>query len=465
MKPTIVWFREDLRVADNPALTAAVELGQPVVAVVVRDEISPGIRPLGAASRWWLHHSIERLREELHDLGVTLVLRSGVTEAQITDIVEVLDAGAVFWNRRYALAEREMDAQLKTNLRDRGLLCTSYQASLLYEPWTVETGAGKPYTVFTPFYRNCLTKLAPRTPISRPSARQIPGSAEVTSVASDDLASWNLLPTGFDWAQGLRKRWHPGSSGAHKRLQDFLENGLESYAEGRNYPAKPFTSELSAHLRWGEISPFEIWHITEAAVASRPELRAPADAFIREVIWREFSYHLLFHWPDLATANFNKRFDAFPWQPLDEEKFSAWKRGRTGIPLVDAGMRELWQTGYMHNRVRMVAASFLTKNLMIDWREGERWFWETLVDADPANNPASWQWVAGCGADAAPYFRIFNPELQAKKFDPQSEYIAKWVPEAVSADLAIETHYSPIIDLRDSRNVALDAYKSMTSQA
>jgi deoxyribodipyrimidine photo-lyase len=460
MKPTIVWLREDLRVADNPALTEAVKLGAPVVAVFVLDEVSQGIRPLGAASKWWLHHSLESLSADLKRLGFEFILKRGAAEEVINALADQLSAGAVLWNRRYSLPERESDAQLKTSLRAAGVNCQSYQASLLYEPWTIETGAGKPYSVFTPFYKACLTKLTPRFPLPEADGRGRP-SVPHEGIFSDELAEWNLLPHSPDWAKGLRERWQPGAVGAHKRLLEFLEHGVEHYQEGRNFPAKPHTSELSAHLRWGEVSPFQIWHETELVVQARPELRQPADAFIREVIWREFSYHLLFHWPSLATENFNKRFDSFPWKSLNEEHFTAWKEGRTGIPLVDAGMRELWHTGFMHNRVRMVVASFLTKNLMIDWREGERWFWDTLVDADPANNAASWQWVAGCGADAAPYFRIFNPELQAKKFDPDHEYIARWVPEAVSADLAIEQQYSPIIDLYESRNLALDAYKSM----
>jgi len=465
MNPTIVWLREDLRVADNPALTEAVRRGSPVVVVFVLDETSQGVRPLGGASRWWLHHSLEALAADLKQLGFPFVLRRGEAELVINGLVSELDASAVLWNRRYALAEREMDARLKASLRASGVHCESFQASLLFEPWTIETGAGKPYSVFTPFYKACLANIAPRLPLPEADARTLPEATRVHDFESDTLATWNLLPHAPDWAQGLRERWQPGSAGAQKRLQRFLEHGVEHYQEGRNFPAQPHTSELSAHLRWGEVSPFQIRHHTELAVQARPELRKPADAFIREVIWREFSYHLLFHWPDLATQNFNRRFDDFPWKPLNTELFEAWKQGRTGIPLVDAGMRELWHTGFMHNRVRMVVASFLTKNLMIDWREGERWFWDTLVDADPANNAASWQWVAGCGADAAPYFRIFNPELQAKKFDPDSEYIAKWVPEAVSEDLAFERQYAPIIDLYESRTVALEAYKSMPSPA
>lgn len=506
MTATLVWLREDLRLADNPALQAAVERGGPVVFAFVLDEESPGIRPLGAASKWWLYHSLSSLTASIAELGSVLVLRRGAAETVLPQLVAELGAqlgvDAVFWNRRYGLAEREMDARLKSSLRADGVTVQSFQGSLLYEPWTVQTGSGKPYSVFTPFYRACLTRLTPRndlpvpaelgvafaaglgdSPVDSAASAAVPGFTTPTlaAVPSDSLDDWHLLPTSPDWASGLRERWQPGEVGAHARLTEFLDTRLDDYQTGRDLPAQEATSELSPHLRWGEISPFQVWHRVDEARQQYPggqsqgvqdqngQRAEAATAFIRELIWREFNYHLLFHWPHLATQNFNPRFDAFPWWNTSDresanepsaksssEALAAWQQGRTGIPLVDAGMRELWHTGFMHNRVRMVVASFLTKNLLIDWREGEQWFWDTLVDADPANNPASWQWVAGCGADAAPYFRVFNPVLQAEKFDPHNEYIRQWVPEALDGSLG----YTPIVDLKQSRADALAAYQS-----
>lgn len=463
MNSTLVWLRDDLRLADNPALFEAAQLGEPITLLFILDEVSPGIRALGGASRWWLHRSLRALGEEADRLGLQFVLRRGPTEAVLAEVVQELAPSAVLWNRRYALAEREMDARIKATLRAEGIDARSFQGSLLYEPWTVQTGAGKPYTVFTPFYKATLAQLNPREPFPIPSAGSHPSGA--TAPASDRLEDWNLLPVAPDWAAGLRERWQPGEAGAQARLANFLEHRLERYKGFRDFPAVEATSELSAHLRWGEISPFQIWHATQQAVRLRPELAENATAFIRELVWREFSFNLLYFHPDLATKNFNAKFDPFPWSSADPATLDAWKYGRTGIPLVDAGMRELWHTGYMHNRVRMVAASFLTKNLLIDWRIGEQWFWDTLVDADPANNPASWQWVAGSGADAAPYFRVFNPELQAEKFDGEREYIRRWVPEAVNIEQALVTGYQPIIDLRSSRASALAAYDTLTSRA
>lgn len=461
MNSSIVWLREDLRVADNPALVEGVRAGNPVTVVFILDEVSPGFRAHGAASRWWLHHSINSLRANLEELGLELILRRGPAQEVVAELVAETGATAVFWNRRYGRAEREVDAQLKAQLRAEGLRVESFQAGLLYEPWTLQTGAGKPYSVFTPFYRASLTKLTPRLPLSVPGEIIDVNAGRAEPLRSDALTEWQLLPTRPDWAGGLRDHWQPGEQGAQVRLEQFLASRIEDYQAGRDFPARHSTSELSPHLRWGEISPFQVWHAVDAERARRPHIAEPATAFIRELVWREFSYNLLFHWSDLATENFNHKFDSFPWRNANDAALQAWKTGNTGVPIVDAGMRELWHTGYMHNRVRMIAASFLTKNLMIDWREGERWFWDTLVDADPANNPASWQWVAGSGADAAPYFRVFNPELQAAKFDPDSQYIHCWVPESASIEQAFEAGYAPIVDLKQSRDEALAAYQTM----
>lgn len=435
--PSLVWFRDDLRLADNPALRAAIDRGEPVIALYVLDEESPGIRPLGGAARWWLHHSLASLDERLRERGGALVLRRGAAGHVVREAVADVGAGAVFWNRRYGGAEREIDSSLKSALRAEGLEVASFAASLLHEPWTVTTGSGTHYSVFTPFWRACLALPAPRAPLPEP--RTVDGPDHVP--ASDALDDWDLLPTRPDWAGGLRDTWEPGEPAARRRLTEFLAHDLPSYDRARDEPAAGATSLLSPRLRWGEISPFTVWH--EAVGVDG------AGGFLSELGWREFAWHTLYHSPDLATRNLRREFDAFPWPPLDPTHLEAWQHGETGVPLVDAGMRELWHTGYMHNRVRMVVASFLVKNLLIDWRLGEEWFWDTLVDADEANNPFNWQWVAGSGADAAPYFRVFNPELQAKKFDPQGLYISQWASEAPT---------EPIVDLGETRKAALAAY-------
>lgn len=435
--PSIVWFRDDLRLADNPALVAAIDRGEPVVALYVLDEESPGIRALGGAARWWLHHSLASLGARLRERGSTLLLRRGPADRVVREAVQEVGAGAVFWNRRYGGAERSIDAGLKSALREQGLTVTSFAGSLLHEPWTVQTGAGTHFSVFTPFWRACLALPAPRAPLPEP--QEIPGPPRVP--ASDALDDWRLLPTHPDWASGLRETWEPGEPAARRRLRTFLDEDLRSYDRARDEPAAGVTSLLSPRLRWGELSPHTVWHESVGADGTA--------GFLSEIGWREFAWHTVFHFPELATKNLRGQFDAFPWPPLDPSSLDAWTRGETGVPLVDAGMRELWHTGFMHNRVRMVVASFLVKNLLIDWRLGEQWFWDTLVDADGASNPFNWQWVAGSGADAAPYFRVFNPELQAKKFDAQAHYITRWAADAPK---------EPIVDLGATRKAALAAY-------
>ncbi len=443
--PSIVWFRDDLRLADNPALRAAADRGEPVLGVYLLDEVSPGIRPLGGAARWWLHHSLSELGERLREKGSVLILRRGAAADVLPTLVEAAGAGAVYWNRRYGGAERAVDAGLKESLREGGVEVSSFAASVLFEPWTVRTGAGTPYGVFTPFWKACRQLPPPRQPLPEPRELRGPGRHP----ASDDLDEWGLLPTTPDWAAGLRERWQPGEVAAKVRLREFLRDDADDYDRARDEPAGGATSLLSPRLRWGELSPYQAWH---AAVASD----ARVGGFLSELGWREFAWHTLFHFPDLATRNLRSAFDAFPWPRLRPAHLRAWQRGETGYPLVDAGMRELCRSGYMHNRVRMVTASFLIKNLLIDWRHGEEWFWDTLVDADAASNPFNWQWVAGSGADAAPYFRIFNPELQAKKFDPDGRYVREWAPDAIGDDAP-----EPIVDLADTRKAALDAYEAV----
>ncbi|WP_425862231.1 cryptochrome/photolyase family protein [Arthrobacter sp. TWP1-1] len=457
MNASIIWFRDDLRVADNPALLAAAADGA-VVALYVLDEQSQGIRPLGGAARWWLHHALEDLRSDLQELGIPLILRRGPGAQAAEELITALGADAIYWNRRYGGPEREVDAAVKSRALENAVHAESFQASLLHEPWTVTTGAGNPYQVFTPFWRS-VSAHDFRAPMERPAAgRGFTGKLP----DGDILERWALLPVEPDWAGGLRESWRPTAAAGHELLADFLEGPVGEYSEERDRPDRSGTSRLSPYLRWGQLSPFQVWAALAAKRHSNELAGSPGPAiFASELGWREFCWHQLYHHPDLATANLRGQFDNFPWRTagqdaLAAEHLSAWQQGRTGIPLVDAGQRELWHTGVMHNRVRMVAASFLIKNLGFDWRIGEQWFWDTLVDADAASNPANWQWVAGSGADAAPYFRIFNPLTQAKKFDPSGKYVARWVPE-----LLTPLYPDPVVDLQESRRTALEGYASI----
>jgi deoxyribodipyrimidine photo-lyase len=440
--PSIVWFRDDLRLADHPALAAALDRGGAVVLLYLLDEQSPGIRPLGGATRWWLHHSLTAHATEIERLGGRLVLRRGAAEVEVPKLVAQTGAEAVFWNRRYG-ASREIDARLKSRVRDGGGEVASFAASLLHEPWEVTTEAGTPYRVFTPYWR-AARDLPARAPL--PGPRRLPAAPPV---ASDDLDDWELLPTRPDWAAGLRATWQPGEAAAAQRLERFATEGLADYHR-RDEPSVG-SSGLSPHLRFGEISPAQIWARMHGDLSAGARRNAPK--FLSELGWRDFNWHTLYAHPDLATRNYRAAYDEFPWTWERGPELEAWQQGRTGIPLVDAGMRELWRTGTMHNRVRMVVASFLVKNLLRHWRLGEEWFWDTLVDADEASNPGNWQWVAGSGADAAPYFRVFNPELQAKKFDPDGEYVRRWVSD--------DELLAPIVDLAGSRREALEAYSTL----
>jgi deoxyribodipyrimidine photo-lyase len=453
-RPSIVWLRDDLRLADNPALSAAVNRGEPIAFLYLLDEVSDGIRPLGSATRWWLHHSLEALGTAIEAIGGALVLRRGGATTEVPRLAAELDAGAVFWNRRYGGPQRTVDAAIKSSLRETGIEVQSLQANLLHEPWTVTTGAGTPFRVFTPFWKACLAAPTPRAPLAAPHS--IEG---VSGVAGDELGAWELLPTSPDWAGGLRAAWTPGEAGAQAQLERFAAHDLAGYDTARDAPALGATSHLSPHLRFGEVSPFQVWQRTQRGELD-PDARRNAPKFLSEIGWREFNWNILFHAPDLHEKNFRPEFDAFPWQQPDPRDLKAWQQGHTGIPLVDAGMRELWQTGFMHNRVRMVVASFLIKNLLVDWRIGERWFWDTLVDADEASNPGNWQWVAGSGADAAPYFRIFNPLLQAEKFDTSGDYQRRYLPE-----LGTDAYPRPIVDLRASRDDALSSYEFVKRSA
>ena len=440
---TLVWLRDDLRLEDNPALHAATERGAPIVVLYVLNDVSQGIRPLGGASRWWLHHSLASLAADVEALGGSLTVREGAAAEVIPAVVAEAGADTVYWNRRYGAA-RDVDAALKTQLRAAGLEVASFQSSLLFEPWTVTTGVGTPFKVFTPFWRACLDRGVHRDLLPAPTSLAGP------SLPNDQL---DLLPTRPDWAGGLRETWTPGERAAHETLEHFVTERLEDY-HLRDQPGIDVTSGLSPRLRFGELSPLQVWHRIEHGPLSGAA-RTNAAKFLSEVGWREFNWSILFYNTQLHTENYRREFDAFEWEPQSEQ-VEAWQRGRTGIPIVDAGMRELWHTGYMHNRVRMVTASLLVKNLLVDWRVGERWFWDCLVDADEASNPGNWQWVAGSGADAAPYFRIFNPLLQAQKFDPHGDYQRRWVPELGTPD-----YPEPIVDLASSRREALAHYEAV----
>lgn len=471
LSSTLVWLRDDLRLDDNPALSEAASLGRPLTVVYVLDETSPGVRPLGGATKWWLHHSLADLAAGLEARGSRLLLRRGPAAGIIRDLAQETGASTLLWNRRYGGPEREVDAGVKAWAAEQGLTASSFQANLMFEPWTVRTGAGGPYKVFTPFWRACLDAPEPRLPLDVPERLPAPAAdAEGSLPSGDQLDSWGLLPRTPDWSAGLAGTWQPGEAGAHERLEDFLDGPAEEYGTGRDTPGVEGTSRLSAHLRFGEISPFRIWH----ALRERFGHAAPADVgiFRSELGWREFCWQLLYENPELATRNYRPEFDRFAWQTPSDAELGAWQQGRTGYPLVDAGMRQLWQTGWMHNRVRMAAASFLVKNLLADWRLGEAWFWDTLVDADAASNPANWQWVAGSGADASPYFRIFNPVTQSKKFDAGARYLREYLPELSGlddkaihepwkADGSAAGYPDPVVGLPESRARALETYQRL----
>ena len=470
--PIILWFREDLRVSDNPALHLAKETGSPIVPLFVLDEMSRGVRAFGGAQRWWLHHSLASLGDDLASRGSRLILRRGPARAILEEIVGRTGATAIYWNRRYGPGGIAIDRAIKEAFTERGIGVHSFAGRLLHEPARTETTSGGFYKVYTPFWRAVGDGADPREPLLAP--RSLPAPARFPP--SDDLRDWKLLPENPDWSAKIADTWTPGEAAARERLGNFVGNGLGGYANRRDRPdERDGTSGLSPHLAFGEISPHQLWHATRTP----PQNVASQDlkTFRKEIVWREFCHHLLYHFPRLGRANYNARFDALAWRS-DEAALAAWQEGRTGYPIVDAGMRQLWQTGWMHNRVRMIAASFLTKHLLIDWREGEAWFWDTLLDADEASNAANWQWVAGSGADAAPYFRIFNPILQGEKFDPGGAYVRRYVPEIASlpdryihrpweapeAELKKaniepgETYPRPIVEHKSARLRALAAY-------
>lgn len=472
--PVIIWFRNDLRLSDHPALAAAVSSGRPVIPVYILDEqreTAPG-----NASRWWLHHSLASLNKSLEKRGGKLLLRRGASQTIIEEIIHTSGAKAVYFSRHHDPQSANLEENIHSLAMQLDIDCRRFKGQLLYQPERVKTQQGLPYKVFTPFWRACQKLPAPSQPMEAPKTIAFAQH----SLKSDQLDDWGLLPKNPDWAVQFSNYWKPGEDKAQQRLHDFIDGGLSNYIEYRDYPDIDATSGLSAHLQFGEISPRQIWHMLDQASVIKPELNSQAQGFIRQLFWRDFSYYLLHYWPDITEQPFKPEFANFPWTE-NKRHLRAWQKGQTGFPIVDAGMRQLWATGWMHNRVRMIVASFLIKDLLIHWQEGGRWFWDTLVDADIANNTASWQWVAGSGADAAPYFRIFNPTTQSQKFDKSGAYIRRWVPELSAlpekyihapeqapvevlkeADLTLGKDYPfPMVNHAECRQRALALYKEL----
>lgn len=473
MTVTIVWFRRDLRLTDHPALWEAAQEGGVIPLYILDPHESSG-----AAELWWRHHSLHKLGEALATLHLPLLLRRGDPLQILLEIIQTVAADGVVWNRRYDPRGIAQDTAIKADLQARGVSVRSFPGDCLVEPW-LHHHDQQPYKVFTPFWKSLLARF-PVAPALPQAALQPLPSELAQHLSSDSLADWQLLPQHPDWASRFPEFWEPGESGADTRLREFLEGGLLNYSKGRDFPAQPSVSRLSPYLAHGEISPRQIWQETQGHLLKNPELAAQGEHFLRELGWREFSWHLLFHFPNLPDTPLRPEFADFPWQN-NEKLLHAWQRGQTGYPIVDAGMRELWQSGWMHNRVRMICASFLIKDLFIDWRKGEAWFQDTLLDFDEANNSASWQWVAGSGADAAPYFRIFNPVLQGEKFDAQGVYLRRWLPELAAlpdhiihqpwaaepailakAGVALGIHYPrPVVDHAQARQKALAIFQDL----
>jgi deoxyribodipyrimidine photo-lyase len=474
-RPIIYWFRRDLRLSENSGFIAAATAG-PVVPVFIWADDEEGDWPLGAASKWWLHQSLASLAGALERLGGKLVVRRGRSHEELLAVARETDAEAVYYERRYEPAAIMRDTEVERKLAAAGLTSRGFAGALLTDPEQVRTKEGRPFRVFTPFWRAA----EPLIQITRAAAAPTAFSKAEQKVRSLDLADLDLLPR-VDWTAGLRACWQPGEPGATKALAKLLRETVGTYSEKRDFPAIAGTSRLSPHLHFGEISVAAVWR--ELSAASRRRRGSSVEGigmYLRQLGWRDFAYHVLANFPHTPAAALDPTMEWFPWAS-DAPALRAWQRGGTGYPIVDAGMRELWETGWMHNRVRMIVASFLVKDLLIDWRHGARWFWDTLVDADLANNTLGWQWAAGCGADAAPYFRVFNPVLQGEKFDASGDYVRRWVPELakmeskwihapwlapplVLATAGVELGRSyplPIVDHGEARERALQALKQV----
>ncbi len=472
MTPSLLWFRNDLRLHDHAALHAATEAG-PTLPVFVLDLDAAGCWARGGASRWWLHHSLDALGHEIAGRGGRLVLARGHAETELARLADAVGAGAVFAGAAIEPWARAQEQRVADTLARDGRTLVLHRTVSLFDPEAIRTKAGSPYGVYTPFARACFAAGVPAT-LPPPSRLATPPRAPKGEV----LTRWGLLPSKPDWAGGLRASWTPGEFGARARLERFTDAVLDNYDVSRNLTDQDGTSMLSPHLHFGEISPAQVWHAASEAADTR---QRGLTTYLKELLWREFSIHLLWHHPELPEQPLRREFAAMPWR-RDPAGLATWQQGRTGVPMVDAAMRQLWQIGWMHNRARMIVASFLVKHLLIPWQDGEAWFWDTLVDADLANNSASWQWVAGCGADAAPYFRVFNPVLQGVKFDPEGEYVRRFVPELAklptkhihapwdappdvlrAAEVRLgETYPEPLVGLSAGRGRALAAYRSVS---
>lgn len=451
-KTAIVWYRQDLRTEDNPALFHACANYDIVVPVFIWAPQEEGAWPPGAASKWWIHHSLESLKADLQKLGLHLIVRVGSSHEELEKLIAESGAEAVYWNRRYEPAIIERDKRIKKNL---SVSAESFNGSLLWEPWKISNNAGGPYKVFTPYWKACLAEQDPEKPLP------IPKKSQGKELRTDPL---DLLPK-IHWDGGFNEKWKPSTESAKRRLSQFLKSHVDKYNEDRDYPSIDGVSEMAPYLHHGNISPRMIWHAT----AVQP--------YTRQLVWREFAHHLLYHFPKTPEQPLRPEFLRFPWKK-DSQHLHAWQKGMTGYPIVDAGMRQLWKTGYMHNRVRMIVGSFLVKDLLLSWTEGAAWFWDTLCDADLANNTLGWQWVGGCGADAAPYFRIFNPVTQGEKFDPEGAYVRRWVPELADfptkwihqpwnapADLLAGSSYpKPLVDHAQARLDALEAFEQVKTK-
>jgi deoxyribodipyrimidine photo-lyase len=470
----LVWFRNDLRLDDNPALEAALDAGFDVVPVYVHDPDGEGSAAPGAASRAWRARSLAALDGELRARGNALRMFVGHAGPALAAVAAATGADAVFWNRRYEPDVEARDAGVKRQLREDGLEPESFNGATLFEPWTLKTAAGGPYRVFTPYYRTALAHWAPTA--CRDAPDRIPACEG--GPAGVPIEHLHLAP-GNGWDGGFWSHWTPGEAGARDALEAFVDGALHDYANGRDRPDRAGTSRLSPHLHFGEIAVWRVAREVEAMRGRVPDLHI--DAFLRQLVWRDFATQLLHHFPHTVDRDLDVRFAGFEWAKPSRSTLERWRRGRTGVPIVDAGMRELWSTGWMHNRVRMIVASYLCKHMRLHWRHGAAWFRETLVDADLANNAMGWQWVAGTGADAAPYFRVFNPVTQAERFDPAGEYVARWVPELAALPMPLRhapwrdpstlervapTYpRTPLVDLAQGRDAALLAYRQMRGNA
>ncbi|MDC7674841.1 cryptochrome/photolyase family protein [Asticcacaulis machinosus] len=478
----MIWFRFDLRIDDHDGVSAALVSGLPIIPVYIFDENS-STRPLGAASKWWLHHSLKALDKSLRKLGTRLIIRCGDSQSELRDLCIKYNVKTIIYSHTFDPKSEKLDAEIARDFHSAGISLKGFNTSFLCLPNQVRTKSGDPFRMFTPFYRAmvaegfCDANIFDAPNFKWPVPKVWPQSQSIESLGLNNT----VTVSGKNWAQGFHV-WAPGELGARQRLDIYVENSLKLYADYRDRPDIEATSKLSPHLRFGEISPHRILHELDKALFHYPDLQGPVEKFRSELAWREFSYGLLAQQPRLNEENFKSGYDSIKWHNNSSD-FKAWKAGLTGYTLVDAGMRELWQTGFMHNRVRMVAASFLIKHLLVDWRWGEAWFWDCLVDADPANNAASWQWVAGSGADASPYFRIFNPITQAEKFDPKGLYRNKYIQGFTTlstkdnhikseADLfdnigkyGNNSHYpQPIIDHSFARQRALTAFDDRDSE-